>query len=62
MLTEETLYDLVFGVEVLIPIESGLKTVCTDDAFELSQAPDELKEKRDRAAIKMVEYYRLAFR
>ena len=46
----------------MIPIESRLETLRTCDTFELSHSLDELKEKRDRAAIRTAKYYRLAFR
>ena len=46
---------------MLIPVESELETLNTDDFFELSQALSELEEKRKQAAIRMVEYYRRAF-
>ena len=60
--TGETPYALVFGAEALIPIEFRLETLHTNDTSELSQALDEFEEKRDRATIKMAEYYHQTFR
>ena len=59
--TEETLYALTFRAEALIPNESSLDTLRTSDPSELSEALDELKEKRDRAAVRVVEYHSKAF-
>ena len=58
--TRETPYALAFGVEALIPIESELENLRTNDTSELSQALDELKEKRDRTTIRMTKYRRRA--
>ena len=44
----ETPYALAFGVEALIPIESGLEIMSIDDTSELSHTLDELEEKRVR--------------
>ena len=52
----------MFGAKALIPIEFKLNTLRTNDTFELSQALNELEEKRDQAAIRMAEYHRRAFR
>ena len=52
----ETPYALAFGAEARIPIEYGLKPHHSNNHVELDQALDELKEKRERAAIRMAEY------
>ena len=46
----------------MIPIESGLETLGTNDTSKLSHALDELEEKRDQATIKIAEYHRQSFR
>ena len=56
--TGETPYALAFGAEALIPIESRLGTLFTCNTSGLSHALDELEEKRDRAAMRIVEYHR----
>ena len=45
--TRENLYAFSFGVEALIPMESGLTPLRTTDTSKLSQALDELGEKRE---------------
>ena len=45
----------------MISIEFKLETLHTCYIFELSQAMDELEEKREQAAIRATEYYHLAF-
>ena len=60
--TEETPYALAFGTEALILVEFRLENLCINDTFKLSQVLDELKEKRDRAFIRITEYHRRAFR
>ena len=59
--TGKTPYALAFGAEDLIPIESDLETLRTYDTSKLSQALDELEEKRDRTTIRMTKYHHLAF-
>ena len=60
--TRETPYALAFGAEARIPIESRLEPLCTFNLAERVQSLDELKEKRERATIQMVEYQRRATR
>ena len=58
--TGETPYVPTFGAEVRIPIEYGLEPLRVSGSVELAHALDELKEKKEWAAIRMTEYQRRA--
>ena len=55
--TVETPYALAFGVEVWIPVESGLDLLHSNNLTELIQTLEEFEGKKmERAAILMAEY------
>ena len=56
--TRETLSTLLLGVEVQILVKFGIRPLCSGNPIELAQELDDLKEIRERAAIRMTEYQR----
>ena len=58
--TGETPYALASSAKAQIPIEFGLELLRAFYLAELAQSLDELKEKREQAAIRMAKYQRRA--